>query len=643
MIELLLKTPINNDIVFSDVITINYEVRDTSGVFSKVVFEVNNQVIEKTARIDVFQIQLPEGEYILTCYVKNKYNKEILETRKTISVSTKPITLELKNKLSSVVSSSIPDFLEQDYQTFVDFIKYYYIWLESTKNVNLIPHTLEQYFDVDTIPPELVDRFQETYLSTFPKQFSIDRETGNAPDVTKVLKRIKDFYSKKGTEDSFRFLFRVMFDTEITFTYPREKLLKASEAQWVVPKFIRAKNLNEEDAALLIGTELYVLDENGSKTFSAIIEDTYTFYYASNPITTLNLINVTGNLNSSKVYYSKNVFGVIEEYSIDLYSMIIDYYLYKCPDSFGYPIYDFKVGMEITLVKAGTALWLLCNGGETVEAITEDGCTPLYGSIVDPERIDLPDQYLKHKDFGAGFEAQISKVSEKGEIEEIQILDPGFNWGLNVNGYGTQFTGKPNPKTESIDRLYDCRIRYVTGYLFTGTGFYRSKKSLLSQMGILQDNFYYQQNSYEIGSNVNSYKFSDILKQNVHPAGYKAFYRYDVLDNIIEKRELTTSEPGSFELRFGFDEDGNTLGSDVYENIIQTEFQTFSNFANFKIGLEPPEVTDLNILEEEIIYTTDLEISTNDIPEDSDGIEDSPLVIPNELTSPPRSTTSPIE
>jgi hypothetical protein len=162
-------------------------------------------------------------------------------------------------------------------------------------------------------------------------------------------------------------------------------------------------------------------------------------------------------------------------------------------------------------------------------------------------------------------------------------------------------------------------------------------------MGILQDNFYYQQNSYEIGSNVNSYKFSDILKQNVHPAGYKAFYRYDVLDDIIEKRELTTSEPGSFELRFGFDEDGNTLGSDVYENIIQTEFQTFSNFANFKIGLEPPEFTDLNILEEEIIYTTDLEISTNDIPEDSDGIEDSPLVIPNELTSPPRSTTSPIE
>jgi hypothetical protein len=643
MIELLLKTPINNDIVFSDVITINYEVRDTSGVFSKVVFEVNNQVIEKTARTDVFQIPLPEGEYILTCYVKNKYNKEILETRKTILVSTKPVTLELKNKLSSVVSSSIPDFLEQDYQTFVDFIKYYYIWLESTKNVNLIPHTLEQYFDVDTIPPELVDRFQETYLSTFPKQFSIDRETGNAPDVTKVLKRIKDFYSKKGTEDSFRFLFRVMFDTEITFTYPREKLLKASEAQWVVPKFIRAKNLNEEDAALLIGTELYVLDENGSKTFSAIIEDTYTFYYASNPITTLNLINVTGNLNSSKVYYSKNVFGVIEEYSIDLYSMIIDYYLYKCPDSFGYPIYDFEVGMIVNLVNSGSGIWLLCNGGETVEAITEDGCTPLYGIIVDPERIDLPDQYLKHEDLGAGFKAQISKVNEKGEIEEIQILDPGFNWGLNVNGYGTQFTGKPNPKTESIERVYDCRIRYVTGYLFTGTGFYRSKKSLLSQMGILQDNFYYQQNSYEIGSNVNSYKFSDILKQNVHPAGYKAFYRYDVLDNIIEKRELTTSEPGSFELRFGFDEDGNTLGSDVYENIIQTEFQTFSNFANFKIGLEPPEFTDLNILEEEIIYTTDLEISTNDIPEDSDGIEDSPIIIPNELTSPPRSTTSPIE
>ena len=151
MIELNLKTPVNNDIIFSEVVTINYEVKDTSGVFSKVVFEINNEVITKTSRTGLFQLTLKEGEYTLVAYVKNKYDKELPETRKVVSITTKPITLELKNKLSSVVSSSIPDFLEQDYQTFVDFIKYYYIWLESSKNVNLVPHTLEQYFDVDTI------------------------------------------------------------------------------------------------------------------------------------------------------------------------------------------------------------------------------------------------------------------------------------------------------------------------------------------------------------------------------------------------------------------------------------------------------------------------------------------------------------
>jgi len=96
-------------------------------------------------------------------------------------------------------------------------------------------------------------------------------------------------------------------------------------------------------------------------------------------------------------------------------------------------------------------------------------------------------------------------------------------------------------------------------------------------------------------------------------------------------------------LRFGFDEDGNVLGLGDYERTTQGEFQTSSNFANLRIGLEPTDPGDLNITEEEIIYTTDLEISTNDIPEDSDGIEDSPIIIPNEITSIPRSLISPIE
>ena len=162
MITLSIKTPVLGDLIFSDKAVISYEVKDTEGIFNKVVFVLNEVVIEKTTRSGLFEVTIPEGNHTLVAYVKNRFDKEILSTRNTIDFASKPITLEIKNKLSSVVSSSIPDFLEQDYTVFVDFVKYYYQWLESTKNPYYIPHTIEQFLDVDTVPPEFLDKFYAT-------------------------------------------------------------------------------------------------------------------------------------------------------------------------------------------------------------------------------------------------------------------------------------------------------------------------------------------------------------------------------------------------------------------------------------------------------------------------------------------------
>ena len=99
-------------------------------------------------------------------------------------------------------------------------------------------------------------------------------------------------------------------------------------------------------------------------------------------------------------------------------------------------------------------------------------------------------------------------------------------------------------------------------------GRYKSKKSLLSELGILPDNYYYQQNSYEIGSNVTPYRYSDILKKNVHPAGYQPFYRYDILDTIIEKAITNSSTESSNKTGFiGFNEDGTSNFDNLEQKI----------------------------------------------------------------------------
>jgi hypothetical protein len=576
MINLLVKTPAINDIVFSETVSISYEVKDTEGVFNSVVFEINGNVIEKSERISIFPVTLPKGSYSLVCYIKNKLNKEILSTRQVIDFSTEPITLELKNKLSSVVSSSIPNFLEQEYEVFAAFIKEYYSWLEQTKNVNYIPHSLELYFDIDTIPPEFLERFKETYLFGMPNKFAKDFESGSDIDLIKIIKRIRDFYNKKGTEDSFRFLFRIMFDTEITLSYPREKLLYASQGRWRENNTIKIKTNTIEDASNLIGKEIYVVNNNQTKTFSAIIDDVYITYVKEKSVVTAIISNIVGELQSAFVNYQEYVQGNIEEKTLELYSMIVDYSLTGCDNSMTVPAilgtgqkFDFQVGQKIQLQLIPEGKEVVClptcladvNEDLVVDGVdlgmlladwgqqssnadfNKDGFVDgqdlgiLLGDWGGCELcvVNIIDNVNRSREVGYDFFAIVDSVDEKGNITKIKILNSGVNYtGNNISRYSTKITNSEDNTNVS----YDCRIKYTLGYIFQESGRYISKKSLLSELGILQDNFYYQQNSYEIGSSANPLLYTEIMKQNVHPAGYKSFHKYDILSTVDNSAKI---------------------------------------------------------------------------------------------------------
>ena len=548
MISLLIKTPTAGDLVFSNRVVVNYEVKDTEGIFNKVVFEVDGDIAEKTSRTGLFEITLPEGTHTLVAYVKNKYGKEIISTRNTVEFSTKPITIELKNKLSSVVSSSIPDFLEQDYTVFVDFIKYYYMWLESTKDPTLMPHSIEQFLDVDTIPPELLDKFYGTYLTSFPTQFSKDKETGASLDVTKVIKRIKEFYSKKGTEDSFRFLFRLMFDTEITLTYPREKMLIASQAKWKEPVFVIAKADSYEQLETIHSTEIYALDANANTVFTAYVDDVVVITKKGNIYATLLLSNINGTLPGSSVSYKYVLAGVEETVELELSPMVVSATPKDCA------VYDFKVGQKIKLKNTGLHDCVSCTSVDTTD--------------LDPTPV-----------VGYNFMGSIQQIDKFGKIEKIEIINPGFEYTSPIN----------EAYTIDIDQeTHNCIIDFEIGYIFYEQGKYQNKYSLLSQIGVLQDNFYYQQNSYEIGAAITPYRYSDILKETVHPVGYKAFYKYDIIDSIIEAKRISFT---SYDVS-AFDQE-----VDVYNTIVATSSPlTKRAFSTIIAGFDPNINIDIPVV-----------------------------------------------
>lgn len=135
--------------------------------------------------------------------------------------------------ISSLIERQVPDFVKSDYPQFVTFIKYYYKWLEDPAGANTVYHimNLEKYRDIDETLDYFVNLFKEQLLPNFPEKTSLD--------IKKILKRSREFYIQKGSEESLKWLFRVLFDEDVEIFYPKKQILKASDGKWKLPLAFR--------------------------------------------------------------------------------------------------------------------------------------------------------------------------------------------------------------------------------------------------------------------------------------------------------------------------------------------------------------------------------------------------------------------
>jgi len=120
-------------------------------------------------------------------------------------------------KVSSIVASQLPEFIRDDYQTFVDFLKAYYEFLETTQKD---PTTLR---DIDNTLDSFITYFKDELAAKIPY---------STVDERFLISRIKDLYLAKGSEASYKLLFRILFNKDITINYPSTQMLRASDGKW---------------------------------------------------------------------------------------------------------------------------------------------------------------------------------------------------------------------------------------------------------------------------------------------------------------------------------------------------------------------------------------------------------------------------
>jgi hypothetical protein len=120
-------------------------------------------------------------------------------------------------KVSSIVASQLPEFIRDEYQTFVDFLKAYYEFLETTQKD---PTTLR---DIDNTLDSFITYFKDELAAKIPY---------STVDERFLISRIKDLYLAKGSESSYKLLFRILFNKDITLQYPSTQMLRASDGKW---------------------------------------------------------------------------------------------------------------------------------------------------------------------------------------------------------------------------------------------------------------------------------------------------------------------------------------------------------------------------------------------------------------------------
>jgi len=223
-------------------------------------------------------------------------------------------------KTSLLVAQQLPEFVRDnlDYQTFVTFVEAYYEWLETAQSSNGAVTTASTsgegveygskniltYMDVDSTLDGFVEYFMSDFLPYIP--------TDALADKRKLLKIAKELYLNKGTEKSFQFLFRALYNTDALIFDTSDVVLRASDGKWIVSKSLR---INSADPNWLLINNLKLFGET-SKSYATV-----DYGVATGTKTEVYISNI------QRLFQSGEFVRVVDSNNLDVYFLNGEVYL----------------------------------------------------------------------------------------------------------------------------------------------------------------------------------------------------------------------------------------------------------------------------------------------------------------------------
>lgn len=443
-----------------------------------------------------------------------------------------------KPKLSSLVASQLPEFVRSDYQSFVAFLEAYYEYLESTQQ------NLEDLRDLDKTLDSFVRYFKNELANKLPNT-SVNQRF--------LMEHIKEHYGAKGSESSYKLLFRILFGKEVSIDYPARQMLRASDGKWNQDVSIFCKILTgdpndpigkmvdvvtptkiirvlvdrrqyveiEVDRAVRVmdGVYEYFIDRRffGSIAVGDRIryrDDVTGVYFTAEIISTTSTLEVQKPGSGFKVgdlYNIKNFDGygsIMKVVRVDSNGGIQQAQFIKY--GIGYTT-DFTTTISATSGQdvAGTA-------GTTIQRIDQvlpNGSTLVNLSVTDrmdgfseSGTINMTDYWTTYAD--GSYVGQVMREFGISNIDASAVLtDPAI-------------------------------IKCSLGPLAKYPGYYVNNDGFLDDAIYIQDSRYYQAYSYVIKIDEALETYKTAVKNLIHPAGMAIFGEYDIRNEFDISQEL---------------------------------------------------------------------------------------------------------
>lgn len=437
-----------------------------------------------------------------------------------------------RRTLSSLVASQLPEFVREDNQTFVAFIEAYYEYLQNTTG-----NDLKTLGDIDTTLDSFIKYFKKEVAVNFPNPVVNERF---------LLQHMKDHYLAKGSEASFKFLFRVLFDKDVTLEYPSRQMLRASDGRWNQDVSIFAR-VNAGDPDEIIGRVVDVVTPN------RIIR-----------------------LQVDRRQYVEVEIDRIVEVADGIYEFFID------RKFFG----DISPGDRIRYQDTFDATILATTSKVTVQ---QKG-----------KRFKLGDLYEIKNGDGAGSILKVSGINDTGGINSIEFVKYGINYtgdftatilplggqsatsagstSLTIGGASPSFNVTLNETTNGffeqgiinttdynttgywdgtyvgdvvreffvdnkftiLDPDEPAIIKITLGSLAKYPGYYTSNLGFLDDAIYIQDSKFYQAFSYVVKIDETLEAYRSAVKTLIHPAGMALFGEYDIRNQFDTGTSLTS-------------------------------------------------------------------------------------------------------